>query len=155
MLGQWFLRSSWCGCGCSSRSWRLGNAIEFLCLWNQVEQQHRFRRVWMSQNSWGVFLWEKSLLHLLLLLLKSHIQCFDSTVLVTSMSILPLWKARWQCQAPWQGTHTRWEQHPSSPSLPAKLRASISPLIALIRERGGVNWKTLGSRLFAGRDGCQ
>lgn len=38
----------------------------------------------------------------------------------------------------------------SSPSLPAKPRASISLLIALIRERGGVNWKTLGSCLFAG-----
>ena len=34
------------------------------------------------------------------------------------------------------------------PSLAGKLRASISLLIALIRDRGGVNWKTLVLCLF-------
>ena len=34
------------------------------------------------------------------------------------------------------------------PSLAGKLRASISLLIALIRVRGGVNWKTLVLCLF-------
>lgn len=114
-------------------------------------------RVWMAQISLGAFWGVKSLLHLLSLLLKSHIHRFEAMVLVTSTLILPFWKA------PWQG-HTRGvptgiaaqrggSSIPgacSSPSLPGKLRASISLLIALIRECGGVNWKTLGSRLFAG-----
>lgn len=38
----------------------------------------------------------KSLLHLLLLLLKSRIHCFEPVVLVSSVSILPFWKARWR-----------------------------------------------------------
>lgn len=37
---------------------------------------------------------------------------------------------------------------PFPPSLLGKLRASISLLIALIRDRGGVNWKTLVLCLF-------
>lgn len=48
------------------------------------------------------------------------------------------------------GSTSRRPSARSSPSFPGKLRASISLLIALIRECGGVNWKSLGSCLFAG-----
>lgn len=58
------------------------------------------------------FLWlggNKSLLHLLFLLLKSHILGFEPMVSVTSVFF---WKAPWQCQA----GHTRWEPSPSQAS---------------------------------------
>lgn len=46
---------------------------------------------------------------------------------------------------------SRASRSPPPPSLAGKLRASISLLIALIRDRGGVNWKTLVLCLFGGR----
>lgn len=126
MLGQWFLRSSWCGCGCSSSSWELGSAISFPCPWNQAEQWRRSGWVWTAQNSLGAFLeGGKSPLHLLFLLLKSHILCFEAMGLVSSMCILPFWKAPRQCRAPWHGAHvafprelwhTRWDPRPAAPA---------------------------------------
>lgn len=67
----------------------------------------------------------ESLLHLLFLLLKSHILRFEAMGLVSSMSILPFWKAPRQCQAPWHGAHvafpreswhTRWDPRPAAPA---------------------------------------
>lgn len=63
-------------------------------------------------GSFFFFLWlggNKSLLHLLFLLLKSHILGFEPMVSVTSVFF---WKAPWQCQA----GHTRWEPSPSQAS---------------------------------------
>lgn len=51
--------------------------------------------------------------------------------------------ARWGAECPSRGL-----PHPFPPSLAGKLRASISLLIALIRDRRGVNWKTLVLCLF-------